>query len=345
MTEGSFPDQVDLKHTSQPPEPEIKSASETAGHEENPFHRLLANRCTEWVTEQIHQGKNPRKEFFRPPDFDGDWSKVRSADYFLHRLSILGLPAETSKITAEFVGQALRQHSERVASRNNVLSSAYNNFNDSSKQFGLSAGSFDPNRLYFLDSSRVAEISGNTEDGLAYTLDGNVGEIIIPHDDKDLNQDPNQLYDVIIHEIGHQARGQGGLDQNRSKILEEGIVQQHARSIEQKNGKVSRRTGESYLFEAEVVQHLSKALGLESLIGMSHEDIQKRMREKYLVPGQLIGEPYDDLIYDMIDYKRKLETFASLVESGDEITSEQIMDMKQGLKMQRDNLYHQWKFT
>jgi hypothetical protein len=348
MFESTVPDQSVLNSALPLPQPEINPAPEIVYYKENPFHQMLAKRCIEWVTEQINQGKNPRKEIFRPPDFDGNWSKVRAADYFLHRLSILGLPAETSKITAEYIGQTLSQHSERVTSRNNVLSSAYNNFNAASEQFGLSAGNFDPNRLYFLDSSRVAEISGKTEHNLAYTLDGNFGEIIIPNDDKDLNQDPNQLYDVIVHELGHQTRKQMGLDQNISKlreVLEEGIVQQHARNIEQRNGKASPRTDESDMFEAEVVQHLSKALGVESLIGMSHEDIRKHMREKYLVPGQLLGDPYDDLIYDMNTFNRKLDTFASLIESNDQITSEQIMDMKQGLKLQKDSMYRQWKFT
>lgn len=269
-------------------EPKLQPSEEKIGltSEQNVFHQKIAEKLDTWESDLVTQGKNIRKEIYRPDNFEGDWTKVDPVDYICHRLSVIGL-ADSKGISVEDVSGMLSDYRDKVATAERVAfaQECYVQFNTAAQEYGLEVGTFDPNRLYFLGGKRIAEIAGSSMDGLAYTLNGPIGEILIPADDAELNNDPSQLYDVIVHELGHQARGRRGLDRDKSTALEEGIIQAQARLLEQTHDKASKRTNEVYTIEAQIAEQLASTLDVKSLFGMSHQEIRAKTREEYMLPG------------------------------------------------------------
>lgn len=312
--------------------------------EQNVFHQKIAEGLNIWKSDLATQGKDIRKEIYRPDKFEDDWSRVDPVDYICHRLSVIGL-ADSKGVSAEDISGMLSDYRDKVATVERVAfaQECYAQFNTAAQECGLDVGSFDPNRLYFLGGKRIAEIAGSSIDGLAYTLNGSVGEILIPADDAELNNDPSQQYDVIVHELGHQARGRKGLDRDKSTVLEEGIIQAQARLLELTHNKVSRRTNEVYSIEAQIAEQLATTLDVKSLFGLSHQEIRAKMREKYMLPGQ-VDDPYDDLVYDLITYRRKFDSFASRIDTTDQMTDVDIKKMQTELMQDRLAMNQKWTF-
>lgn len=308
------------------------------------FREKIAERVNNWRRVLVTQVKDSRSEIYKPADFEDDWTRVDPVDYICHRLSVIGF-ADYEEVSAEDVSGMLFDYRGKLATPERVAfaQECYAQFNIAAQRYGLEVGTFDPNRLYFLPGKRIAEIAGSSMDGLAYTLKGSVGEMLIPADDAELNNDPSQLYDVIVHELGHQARGRRGLDRGGSTFLEEGIIQAHARLLERAHDKESRRTNEVYTIEAQTAEHLALTLNVESLFGMSHQEIRDRMRAEYVLPGQ-VDDPYDDLVYDLITYRRKFNSFASRIDATDQITDLDIRKMQTELRQDRLVMNQKWRF-
>jgi Zn-dependent peptidase ImmA (M78 family) len=323
----------------------IPESSEIVKKEATPFQQLVVKRCIDWTEEQISQGKNPRKEIFRPKNFGDDWQKISAVDYFLHRLSVIGLPASSNNISTEVIEETLRQNSERTSSRIAILTDSFAHFNESMEPLGLPAVKFDAHNIYLLDSSRIIEITSDRKNRLAFSLNEDIGEMIICNDDDDIDSDPNQLYDIVIHELGHQVRTRKRLNKFHSNNLEEGIIQQHARTIEQKHNRISKRTTVVHLIEADVVQQLMKCLGVASMLNMNYKEIQKLVNDRYYSLGRLTKEPFIDLVHDLAAYKRIVSDFEIAIENSRAITKNDIEIMKHNIQNQKDYFYRQWQFT
>ncbi len=311
---------------------------------ENEFHKQIADRYNEWQRGIVARGEDPKKAIFRPVEYTGDWSKVLAADYLLHRLSIIGVVGEEVK-TAGDIGETLKEYREKIATPERIAMAqeAYKDFNAHVKRLGLSAGEFDPNRMVFVSRQRIEEISGES-DTLAYSLDGGFGEIIVPHDSADLNKDPNQTFDVIVHELGHQVRDKLGLDRDRVTWIEEGLIQRNAKEIEIKEDKVSERTNEIYGIEVSVMEQLSLVLGDTNLFGKSQTEIQRLINERYAIAGGT-GEPLDDLNYDIRSYKSRRASFVVRLELESNVTDEEVEKMNESLRIAKQMMNQKWGFN
>lgn len=328
-------------------EPKIQAGDEKTGLplEQNVFHQKIAERLNIWRSRLVQQGKDIKNEIFRPDNFEDDWTKVDPVDYICHRLSVIGI-ADGKEISVEDVSGIITNYREKVATVERVAftQECYVQFNTAAQEYGLEVGTFDPNRIYFLSGKRIAEIAVSGLDGLAYTLNGPVAEILIPTDDPESNNDPKQQYDIIVHELGHQARRKKGLDRDKSTILEEGIIQAQARLLERTHNMESRRTNEVYNIEAQVSEQLASVLGVNSLFGLSHQEIRVMMKVKYSLPDQA-NDPYNDLVSDLILYRRKFDSFALRIDTTDQITDEEIRNMQIELLHDRLAMNQKWRFN
>lgn len=322
--------------------PIVKEEQSDNAPKENVFHQRIADKFNDWRKNLITQIKIPRKEIFKPENFEGDWTKADAADYFVHKLSVIGLP-DNKEITAEDISKAIAEYNGKAATKERIsfTQECYAQFNTAAQKYGLDIGIFEHNRVYFLSEKRIAEIVGSREDRLACTLPGATREILITADNEELNYDPNQMYDVIVHELGHLARDLRGLNKNKDTDLEEGIIQAQARLLEKSHGKESRRTAEIYSIQADVAEQLAIALGAESLFGMNYHEIREKMITKYKLPGQ-ISDPYDNLIYDLILYRRKFDSFnAGITE---ETPNADVLPMNIELRKDRQAMNRIWGF-
>lgn len=316
----------------------ISESNEIPQKEINQFHGRVAERVNAWLGEI---GEYDRKKLYRLEKGFHGWETVSAEDYLLHRITVIGLPLGSKSVTAEQVGKILQQYREAIFSQREKVETiclAYAEFNQSSS---LQVGEFDLGRLFLLPRSRIVELAGNNLDGLAYTLGGAVSEIIVPIDDESLS-DPNSLYDVIVHELGHQARHEQKLDQNASRWLEEGIVQANARRVEWANNRISRRSKEIYHIEAEVAERLGLKLG-EDLFTLSHDEIREKMRAVYGYLG-IAGDPYDELVFCIYDYRKMFDEFACRLETEENISESEIKEMRQQLRIKKRGIYSLWSF-
>lgn len=280
-------------------------------------------------------------QIYEPQGFEGDWARVEPSEYFAHRLSVLGVSPEGEEISAEEVKGILTEYKERLLQSKEleVTQDVYRTFNEHSQKYGISAGEFDPMTIHFVPASRIAEISRD-EEHLAIALKG--GDLLVPLDSEDI-QSKEELFDVITHELGHKGRGKEGLDHWQSGgniLLEEGIVQEHTRTMEIETGNESERTDFIYSFEVSVAQGLAKRLGVECLFGMSHAEIRQRMGQEF---AQLAGveEPYDMLIDDMKMYLRTKNEALAQTEDGklpDDVLQEYRGKLK-GIKAEMSRLW------
>ena len=312
--------------------------------EQNVFHQNIANGLNVWRSGLVAQGKDAKNEIFSPEKFEGDWTKVDPVDYICHKLSVIGL-SDINEISTEDVSKTLSDYREKVATVERVAfaQECYTQFNTAAQEYDLEVGNFDPNKLFFLSEKRISEIASTRTDCLAFALTGSVGEIIIPIDNEETNSDPRQLYDIIVHELGHQARFKKGLDTDSDTILEEGIVQAQTNLLARTNNKESRRINEIYAIEAQVAEQLAFTLDVKSLFGLGHQEIRTMMRKKYMLLGQM-GDPYDDLVYDLITYTRKFDSFVSKINTTDQITAEEIKKIQTKLAQEHLAMNQKWEF-
>lgn len=333
---GYMPEEANIN-----PKPETKTGGGLEHTEDgkNEFHGRVAERVNSWL-ERV--GVYDRKQLYRPEKASDGWDKVDPEDYFLHRITVIGLPLGSKSVTAEQVGKILQQYREAISSQSEKVATARSAYAEFNQDSSLQVGEFDPERLFLLPRSRIVELAGDELDGLAYTLKGTVGEIIVPIDDETLS-DPEHPYDVVVHELGHQARQAQGLDEDASRGLEEGIIQANAKKIEQANDKLSRRSGEVYHIETEVAERLGVKLGVD-LFTLSHSQIREKMENVYANLG-MVGEPYDELIYDIYDYRKMFDGFANQLETDESIGESDIADMKQQLKAKKRSIYDLWGFS
>lgn len=305
----------------------------------NSFHEKVLRKYKEWMI----SNSGEKQQIYRPPSFNGNWDSVPPEEYILHRLSIIGIP-ET--VGAEDIGKILAKYRTEILTpeRLSILQDAYASLNKNLIQYGLSAGSFDPNRVVLVQEQRINEIAGQSRDRLAYTLKGEVGEILIPYDSEELNLEPNTLFDVIVHELGHQVRQKNALDIDASMVLEEGIIQAKAKEVEVATGRTSRRTNEVYTFEAQVATELATNLKVPSLFNLPHSKIKELMGIRYGIAGE-VSNPYDDLIYDMIEYLKLFQSFQTEIETTINIADVRVKAMQEGLKARRQAFNKRWQFS
>lgn len=322
---------------------EKEKVEKTPRVEKESFHARVAERYNEWLQKGMENGV---VKVFTPQEFGGDWTEVRAEDYFVHRLSVLGLRPGNGRVTEIDIRETLTGYREKLVGdqeRLNTIRQAYELFNEKCRKFGLEVGTFDPNRIYLVPSERIAQIS-KRPDHLAITMANETGDILIPEDAEEL-KDLNQLFDVVVHELGHQARDNKEIDHRHSGgsvLLEEGIIQANAQDIEKENEKVSRRTEEVYNFDSWVARSLAKALGAESLIGFGHQEIKRMMAEKYAYLGG-VEEPYDMLIDNMIAYNEAFEQAAEKVRAaGENLPKEELLKIRAPLEQEKKRIAQMW---
>ncbi|HAU98714.1 MAG: hypothetical protein UX04_C0002G0307 [Microgenomates group bacterium GW2011_GWF2_45_18] len=304
---------------------------------ENGFYEKVIKLYDEWVS----RGNGVENQIYRPPNFQGDWKTILPEEYVLHMLSTIGIPdnfvaTDIVPILHTYRVEALT--SERIE----IVQRAYEALNENIKEHGLFAGSFDPNSLFFLPEQRIQNIVGNRRDDLAYTMKGDIGEILIPQDSQDLNTETAQLFDVVIHELGHQVRKRNRLDTDATTILNEGIIQAKAQEIETSCGQVSMRTKTVYVFEAQVVNDLVRVLQVPSLFHLPFEQIRELVNKHYETYGSM-SEPYGDLIYDMYEYNLLFRRFQAEIEGNENILKERVAQMRSELQAQRQMFDRRWK--
>ena len=136
------------------PKPAIKAenlGSTPEEREKNEFHKRVADRVNQWLEEV---GAYDQKMVYRPEKVGDGWHKVSPEDYFLHRISVIGLPQGSKKVTAEQVGQILMQYREAIASQRETVETVRSAYDDFNRASSLQVGEFDPERLFLLPKSQ-----------------------------------------------------------------------------------------------------------------------------------------------------------------------------------------------
>ncbi len=310
--------------------------------ESSDFLQKVADKYNALVKSVTQAGGNPLSTVYRDFTFNGNWQDVGAVDYLVHRLSLIGTDGKIS-ITPDDV-KLILDRQKLDTSKQEVIDYAhacYRDFNQSAQQFGLPSVNFDPNLMLFLPKKRIRELrnKGPEDDFLAFTLYSSINEIIIPVDSDEFKQDPDALYDVIVHELGHQARRKAGVSgDSDDTFLEEGIVQSHTKAVAQENNRSSARSSGIYQVEVWIAENLARKFVIKSLIGTKQQDIKDRMREIYAHMG--VPEPFTILEDDFYELN---ELFSELCKTDDQ--TPEFLKLKTQVSKKKKQMRELWGFT
>lgn len=267
----------------------------------------IATRYNQW----LKQGdtENAVSTIYEPK-FD-EKGNLLDGEVELVLASAIGLGSAGDEVTAEELRQALHRYYaelEKKPDHVETVRTACTDFNKHCERYGLTA-TFDPARIILLPQARFEAISHNLSGHLAYTdrfRDNPNSFILIPIDHKQL-RDQDHLYDVVVHELGHSARHAIGIDpsddSDATYLLEEAIIQDNTNTIAWAENRASKRTEYIYSEVTWVAKPLAEALGVESLIGLSHEQIRELMNVNYPHLTGLMDEPYDMFTEELEEYE------------------------------------------
>lgn len=276
------------------------------------LHHQLADRLNDWW--QTHATK---QDIFVPENFTS-WSNSNGEDYYLHILTVYGL-GKGGNVTPELVARFIQALNDfESTEKYQVQKQASDDFNSSVSHLEMEPLDIDLATFHFVPESRIKEIASN-QDHLAVKLSIPTADILIPWDSEAVDN-PDELYDVIVHELGHLQRDDPNyllFDKTQDSIqLEEGIVQAHAVSVEQQNHRESNRSASIYYIERWMVQNLAKKLGFPTLFSVSHQKIRERMNQVFY-QGNELSNPYEDFIEDLSKLSRDFAQIAEQMGSGE----------------------------
>lgn len=342
--------------TPKPPRQEevvIEPIATSTEQEPTEHHRRVAKLYNTWLGESGLQ--NGIAGVYEIESFQDNWPEIGAEEYHLHELSILGLKPESQnrEVSALQVKQALdrrreeNQADERVASLREAIAA----FNSHCGQYGIETSAYDPGRVYLLPAQRIREIHAQKyTHHVAATLVTKTRDILIPTDNENY-MEPDDYFHAMTHEAGHEARMRKEIDTadtEGSILLEEGLVQLNALIVEKEVGRSSETGRSAYGFETWVARNLTKNLGVESLIGHSHQKIRVLVNKRY---AYLNGdrEPYDMLCDDMV---KAADVWASaeaeLAQLGENATDEDVdrIFLRIGKeKGQQGRFIEKWRFN
>lgn len=225
--------------------------------------------------------------------------------------------------------------------RDTLVLSSISDYNRRASEIGLDLEPGTPDYIHFVPQNKISEMRNGGD--VAAATSPETLDIFISDDD----YAPAELYDILVHELGHRGRCRRRLDfryTHGHQEIEEGIIQSNAQFIERENQKVSDRTKFIYQFEAQMATSLAEALGVSTLMGQDHVWIRRRMQDVYPHLNQTPEwGPYDLLTEDIQRFNHLYLELAR--ELTDDSTTEQVQEKKNQIMQLRQQIFKFWNFV
>lgn len=235
--------------------------------------------------------------FYEIPNFKGDWKTVSPEDYYAYRLSVKGVRPEKGRhdVSVQDVARALDEDKK-------IPQPVQNNLQAAREAFYGKRTPMEANDIIWVSETRMKEVIATEFPAAgAFKYGDHVG-ILLTYKE---GESPTEFQAKVVHELGHFERNKSGKDDSAHDLkkanLEEGIVQANARKAAEKGGFDKAMSLTVYAFESEVADKLSRKLGVDSLMGYSHSEIEKLMNE---TPSMKSAAPngYNYLIDNLDNY-------------------------------------------